>query len=209
MAACPLAQVKVLQFHPVQPWLAFADGNQTVTIWDWSSQQVAPWITSRLSCVTVICIYCPSSPSAHCETCRWCGRSGWGLQMTPQCRTPCCKNWLNDNRGTTAVQSQYGVVALPHSFAKVLFGNWKLSQPRSLTMGTCAVARRLVQRAQHQVSCMPSCSWTRKLRSGSWHCSTRTSSGPTRLPDCPTWVREDLGCALDLPACAEPAVLPF
>ncbi|KAK9822211.1 hypothetical protein WJX81_006190 [Elliptochloris bilobata] len=33
-------KVKVLVYHPVQPWLAYADGNQTVTVWDWSSQQV-------------------------------------------------------------------------------------------------------------------------------------------------------------------------
>ena len=35
------AQVKVLVFHPVHPWLAYADGSQTVTIWDWSSQQAS------------------------------------------------------------------------------------------------------------------------------------------------------------------------
>ena len=35
------AQVKVLVFHPVHPWLAYAEGSQTVTIWDWSSQQAS------------------------------------------------------------------------------------------------------------------------------------------------------------------------
>lgn len=35
-----ISQVKVLQFHPVQPWLAYADVNQLVTVWDWSNQQV-------------------------------------------------------------------------------------------------------------------------------------------------------------------------
>ena len=33
-------QVKVLEFHPVQPWLAYADGSHGVVVWDWSSQQV-------------------------------------------------------------------------------------------------------------------------------------------------------------------------
>ena len=37
-----LAQVKVLVFHPVQPWLAYADVSQGLTVWDWSSQQVSP-----------------------------------------------------------------------------------------------------------------------------------------------------------------------
>jgi hypothetical protein len=34
-----MLQVKVLTFHPVQPWLAYADVNQALTVWDWSSQQ--------------------------------------------------------------------------------------------------------------------------------------------------------------------------
>ena len=33
-------QVKTLCFHPVQPWLAYADVNQGLTVWDWSIQQV-------------------------------------------------------------------------------------------------------------------------------------------------------------------------
>ncbi len=33
-------QVKTLVFHPVQPWLAYADVNQTITVWDWTNQQV-------------------------------------------------------------------------------------------------------------------------------------------------------------------------
>ena len=33
-------QVKVLAFHPVQPWLAYADVSQGLTVWDWSNQQV-------------------------------------------------------------------------------------------------------------------------------------------------------------------------
>lgn len=37
------AQVKVLVFHPVHSWLAYADGSQTVTVWDWSSQQASVW----------------------------------------------------------------------------------------------------------------------------------------------------------------------
>lgn len=35
-----LVQVKVLQFHVTQPWIAFADKNQQLTIWDWSTDQV-------------------------------------------------------------------------------------------------------------------------------------------------------------------------
>lgn len=34
------AQVKVVEFHAVQPWLAMADVAGAVTIWDWESQQV-------------------------------------------------------------------------------------------------------------------------------------------------------------------------
>lgn len=30
----------MLAFHPVQPWLAYADVYQGLTVWDWSSQQV-------------------------------------------------------------------------------------------------------------------------------------------------------------------------
>ena len=37
-----MLQVKVLTFHPVQPWLAYADVNQVLTVWDWSSQQAPP-----------------------------------------------------------------------------------------------------------------------------------------------------------------------
>ena len=32
--------MKVLAFHPVQPWLGYADVNQGLTVWDWSNQQV-------------------------------------------------------------------------------------------------------------------------------------------------------------------------
>ncbi|BDA49478.1 hypothetical protein COCOBI_14-0960 [Coccomyxa sp. Obi] len=34
------AKVKTLVFHPVQPWLAYADVNHTITVWDWTNQQV-------------------------------------------------------------------------------------------------------------------------------------------------------------------------
>jgi hypothetical protein len=33
-------QVKFLDFHPVQPWIAFADVGDVVKVWDWSTQQV-------------------------------------------------------------------------------------------------------------------------------------------------------------------------
>lgn len=35
-----LWQVKLLEFHPVQPWLAFCDTNQLVTVWNWATEQV-------------------------------------------------------------------------------------------------------------------------------------------------------------------------
>ena len=35
-----LQQVKTLEFHPVQPWLALADKGDVVKVWDWSTQQV-------------------------------------------------------------------------------------------------------------------------------------------------------------------------
>ncbi|KAK9807986.1 hypothetical protein WJX73_010745 [Symbiochloris irregularis] len=35
-----LSKVKLLQFHPVQPWLAFSDTNQLVTVWNWATEQV-------------------------------------------------------------------------------------------------------------------------------------------------------------------------
>jgi hypothetical protein len=34
------SQVKTLEFHPVQPWIAFADKGDVVKVWDWSTQQV-------------------------------------------------------------------------------------------------------------------------------------------------------------------------
>jgi hypothetical protein len=44
------AQVKVLEFHPVQPWLAYADGSQAVVVWDWSSQQVGlPYVPTPIA----------------------------------------------------------------------------------------------------------------------------------------------------------------
>ncbi|KAK9819592.1 hypothetical protein WJX72_000101 [[Myrmecia] bisecta] len=37
----PTAQkIKVIEFHPVQPWVVMADVEGTVTVWDWSTQQV-------------------------------------------------------------------------------------------------------------------------------------------------------------------------
>ncbi|GBF88621.1 hypothetical protein Rsub_01336 [Raphidocelis subcapitata] len=33
-------KVKTLEFHPVQPWIAFADKADNVKVWDWSTQQV-------------------------------------------------------------------------------------------------------------------------------------------------------------------------
>lgn len=29
-----------MEFHPVQPWIAFADGSDNVRVWDWTTQQV-------------------------------------------------------------------------------------------------------------------------------------------------------------------------
>ena len=40
-------QVKTLDFHPVQPWLAFADFAQVVTVWDWSTEQASECAASR------------------------------------------------------------------------------------------------------------------------------------------------------------------
>lgn len=33
--------MKALVFHPIEPWLAYADVNQVITVWDWSNQQVS------------------------------------------------------------------------------------------------------------------------------------------------------------------------
>jgi hypothetical protein len=33
-------QVKLVEFHPVQPWIAFADKADNVRVWDWTTQQV-------------------------------------------------------------------------------------------------------------------------------------------------------------------------
>ena len=41
-----LAQVKVVEFHAVQPWLAMADVSGAVALWNWESQQA-----SRRSCL--------------------------------------------------------------------------------------------------------------------------------------------------------------
>ena len=30
----------MLDFHPVQPWLAFADFSHIVSVWDWATEQV-------------------------------------------------------------------------------------------------------------------------------------------------------------------------
>ena len=35
-----LQQVKLLSFHPTQPWLAYADRGQDLTVLDWETQQV-------------------------------------------------------------------------------------------------------------------------------------------------------------------------
>eukprot|EP00878_Enallax_costatus_P007526 GHUV01007882.1.p1 GENE.GHUV01007882.1~~GHUV01007882.1.p1 ORF type:complete len:370 (+),score=87.34 GHUV01007882.1:171-1280(+) len=32
-------KVKLVEFHPVQPWLAFADKSDNVRVWDWTTQQ--------------------------------------------------------------------------------------------------------------------------------------------------------------------------
>jgi len=37
---CAIQQVKTVEFHPVQPWIAFADKGDGVKVWDWSTQQV-------------------------------------------------------------------------------------------------------------------------------------------------------------------------
>ena len=34
-------KVKVLEFHPVQPWVALASVSDSIAIWDWSTQQVS------------------------------------------------------------------------------------------------------------------------------------------------------------------------
>jgi hypothetical protein len=33
-------QVKLLEFHPVQPWICYADTTDRVRVWDWTTQQV-------------------------------------------------------------------------------------------------------------------------------------------------------------------------
>jgi len=33
-------QVKLLAFHPTQPWLVYADKGQTFSVIDWCTQQV-------------------------------------------------------------------------------------------------------------------------------------------------------------------------
>lgn len=33
-------QVKLVEFHPVQPWIAYADTGNNVRVWDWMTQQV-------------------------------------------------------------------------------------------------------------------------------------------------------------------------
>lgn len=35
-----LLQVKLLEFHPVQPWICYADTSDRVRVWDWTTQQV-------------------------------------------------------------------------------------------------------------------------------------------------------------------------
>ena len=43
-----MPQVKVLSFHPTQPWLAYADRGQDLTVLDWQTQQVqALFVKSR------------------------------------------------------------------------------------------------------------------------------------------------------------------
>eukprot|EP00879_Flechtneria_rotunda_P011556 GHRR01012070.1.p1 GENE.GHRR01012070.1~~GHRR01012070.1.p1 ORF type:complete len:387 (+),score=140.43 GHRR01012070.1:185-1345(+) len=33
-------KVKLVEFHPVQPWIAFADKSDNVRVWDWTTQQI-------------------------------------------------------------------------------------------------------------------------------------------------------------------------
>lgn len=61
MSLCIL-QVKKLCFHPVQPWLAYADVNQGLTVWDWSSQQVD--LPFRISQATI-------RLPCHYHHCKW------------------------------------------------------------------------------------------------------------------------------------------
>ena len=48
LEALRLAQVKVVEFHAVQPWLAMADLSGAVAIWNWESQQASSikWLAS-------------------------------------------------------------------------------------------------------------------------------------------------------------------
>lgn len=34
-------QVKLVEFHPVQPWITFADKADRVWVWEWSTQRVS------------------------------------------------------------------------------------------------------------------------------------------------------------------------
>lgn len=42
-------QVHLVDFHPVQPWLAMADKAGTVTVWNWSTEQARIGCTSAHS----------------------------------------------------------------------------------------------------------------------------------------------------------------
>jgi hypothetical protein len=77
-------QVKVVEFHPVQPWIAFADKGDVVKVWDWSTQQVrsraprarrtARWSPGRFICVAQRRRPCRRRPRV---------RFGWRLGSAP------------------------------------------------------------------------------------------------------------------------------
>ncbi len=45
----------MVQFHPVQPWIAFADKSDMVKVWDWSTQQVRGMASSNVAAL-VLCL---------------------------------------------------------------------------------------------------------------------------------------------------------
>ena len=37
-------KVDRVEFHPVQPWLAFVDRNSNVSVWNYESDEVQRWV---------------------------------------------------------------------------------------------------------------------------------------------------------------------
>ena len=126
-------QVKSLVFHPVQPWLAYADVNQAITVWDWSSQQVCVQLRSHDSCacqttsralrglsprVSTYCdpLPCNESPFkasrernlCFWSVCRWFGRLSSVPRMRVLCRMPCYSAWQRRSLATMAKPASPG-----------------------------------------------------------------------------------------------------